>query len=254
MTTKLISHALGTFNSATKARNWIGCLKPDEYPEHVPQFFSRADVTDEQRVAVLILLHSFAQSEKLAHELASECLIEHTIIRLFGPLHHYWIYSATIRDIDRDQPLLAVFLSGGPDAVEKDIDIARRYMARRLHSTLTLLATRHCQAHGWGTDHTFTKADAELPINKRFFAFSVFFARRVFQVDINFPAIKLSEDKSTYIWTFVNGPVMQTEYSHPLTIVARLTIFQALLFIEQHIHLLLEELDLEDGFEATLSR
>ncbi|EPS97999.1 hypothetical protein FOMPIDRAFT_11560, partial [Fomitopsis schrenkii] len=155
------------------------------------RFFSREDATSEQRAAVLILLHSFAQSEQLARELASERLITLTIATMFAPLSPYWTTVVTSRDMDRDQPLLAVFLSGGPDAVEKDIDIARRYMARRLHSTLTLLATRHCQAHGWGTDHTFTKADAELPINKRFFAFSVFFARRIFQVDINFPAIKL---------------------------------------------------------------
>lgn len=68
---------------------------PDEYPEYTPQIFSRADVIDEQRAAVLILLHSFAQSEQLARELASECLIGHTITRLFGPLRRYWIYSAT---------------------------------------------------------------------------------------------------------------------------------------------------------------
>ena len=95
MMANLVAHALDTLNSATQHHNWIGCLPPGRYPEHVPQFFTRADVTDQQRAAILILLHSFARSEQLAHELTSERLITHTIARLFGPSRRYWIYSAT---------------------------------------------------------------------------------------------------------------------------------------------------------------
>ncbi|EPS97962.1 hypothetical protein FOMPIDRAFT_1051870 [Fomitopsis schrenkii] len=258
-TTKLIAHALNTLNSATIDRNWIGSLNTNEYPEHVPQFFSREDVTNEQRAAVLILLHSFAQSEQLARELASECPIAHTITRLFGPSRRYWIYSATSKNagVHLDQLPFAVFLRGDPDVTVKDDTIddvavkdnavihARRFMARNLHRTLTVLASRHCAAHSWESNHVFTKADAELPMNEKFFVFSVFFARQIFHVDINFPVIELSEDKSTYTWRFYNAPVMQMVCAQPLPILARLSIFQALLFIEQHVRLLLKELGLE---------
>lgn len=92
---KLIGHALDTLNSACRRRNRIGSLGPGAYPEYVPRFFSREDVTNEQRAAVLILLHSFAQSEQLARELASERLITLTIATMFGPLSPYWTTLVT---------------------------------------------------------------------------------------------------------------------------------------------------------------
>lgn len=82
-------------------------------------------------------------------------------------------------------------------------------------------------------------------MNNKFFVFSVFLTRRIFQVDINFPVIQLSEDQSTYTWKFYNAPVMFMNCAQPLPIPARLSIFQTLLFIEQHVRLLSKELDLE---------
>ena len=157
-------------------------------------------------------------------------------------------------DGDSEKQPLAIFFPGAPDTVEDGITHARRYMASRLHSTLTLLAEHHCAAQGWGSDHVFTKADAELPINEKFFVFSVFFSRRTFRVDINFPVIKQSHNAPEYTLQFINAPVSEMECTQPLPIGARLRIFQALLFIEQHLRLLLQELYPEGrhGLEETL--
>lgn len=45
----------------------------------------------------------------------------------------------------------------------------RRYMARRAQSTLALFVTRRCLQNGWESDRVFTEADAQLPINEKFF-------------------------------------------------------------------------------------
>lgn len=90
MTVEPIAHALDTFNHDCED-HWIGSHEPDAYyPGHVPRLFSREDVTDEQRAAVLILLHSFTESEQLACKLASERLITLTIATMFRPCP-YWI-------------------------------------------------------------------------------------------------------------------------------------------------------------------
>ena len=115
-------------------------------------------------------------------------------------------------------------------------------MARDLHRTMMFLAARHCAAHGWDSDHVFTKAEAELPINEKFFLFSILYTGRIFRVYINFPVVKLSQDKSKFTWKFINAAAMDMEYTQSPPLENRFAIFQALLFIEQHMRLLLHEI------------
>ena len=95
MVVKLIAHALDVVTPATPNGQWMRSLNSHEYPEHVPRLLCREDATEEQRNAVLILLHPLAHSEQLARELASERLITSTIARMFGPLYPYWMFSTT---------------------------------------------------------------------------------------------------------------------------------------------------------------
>lgn len=128
------------------------------------------------------------------------------------------------------------------DAVEEDVEHARRCMARDLNRTMTFLAARHCATHGWDSNHVFTKAEAELPMNKKFFLFSVFYTATIFRVDINFPAVKLLRDKSKFTWKFISAPAMNMKCTQSPPLGNRFAIFQALLFIEQHMRLLLHEI------------
>ena len=128
-------------------------------------------------------------------------------------------------------------------------------MARDLHHTLAFLAARHCATHGWENDHVFTVEETEVHLNKRFFAFSVFYTSQTFWIDINFPVITRPRRGSPSRWEFVSAPVTRIDSAQPLPIADRLTIFLALLIIEQHVRLVLKELYLDGraDLEATLS-
>ena len=99
LTISLIVHTLDTLNSTTEKCEWIGSRGPDQYPEHVPRLFARADVSLEQRAAVLILFHPLAHSEQLARELSSERLVTLSIESIFSPLCQYWTIARWVRNL-----------------------------------------------------------------------------------------------------------------------------------------------------------
>ncbi|KAH9933930.1 uncharacterized protein B0H18DRAFT_1208022 [Fomitopsis serialis] len=239
--------AMEFLNYHTEKESWLGPDTPEDYPDYVPRLFVRDDWTEEQICGILSLVHCCARSQQLARELASERLIGDAILSIFGPHYPYW--TAIPRLVKRNMVArhgclpLAGFLLGDTDMPAGAVMTARRHMTEVLHPTMTLLAGQHCKRQGWRLDRRLTKADAAVQLDKKFFVFSVLYSRRLFWVDINFPAIKYSQSTKQFNWMFISAPVMRTECELPMSIPTRLAIFQALLFIEQHVYVLKHQLE-----------
>ncbi|TFY67451.1 hypothetical protein EVJ58_g1605 [Rhodofomes roseus] len=232
--------------------SWLGSGsgRSDDYMESVPRVYVRDDATAEQRASILTLFHPCAPSLQLVQELASEHLIGDTILKLLAPYSGYFAFVPPVigahSAIDENCHLpLAVILPGDPSIKTQDIPGVRRRMAETLSRTLTTLVLHHYRDNDWMYDRKLTKEDAAIHLDKHFFVFSIFYKRDYFSIDINYPVVEPVIPKSEdYIWRFcsVEGMHRTLEDRVPLGPEDKHPIFQALLFVEQHIHLLRRKL------------
>ncbi|KAH9835156.1 uncharacterized protein C8Q71DRAFT_908353 [Rhodofomes roseus] len=232
--------------------SWLGSGsgRSDDYMESVPRVYVRDDATAEQRASILTLFHPCAPSLQLVQELASEHLIGDTILKLLAPYSGYFAFVPPVigahSAIDENCHLpLAVILPGDPSIKTKDIPGVRRRMAETLSRTLTTLVLHHYRNNDWMYDRKLTEEDAAIHLDKHFFVFSIFYKRDYFSIDINYPVVEPVIPKSKdYIWRFcsVEGMHRTLEDRVPLGPEDKHPIFQALLFVEQHIHLLRRKL------------
>ncbi|KAH9933926.1 uncharacterized protein B0H18DRAFT_1208019 [Fomitopsis serialis] len=238
---------MGFLNQHTSEKSWLGAESPEEYSEHIPRLFVRDDATAEDQISGLLsLVYSGAPSQQLARELASERLVGEMIRKIFGPHCPYWTSVPQLVDSDMTArhgclPLV-FFLLGDPDMSGDAVMTARQRMAGALHRTLTFLVLEHHKGQGWRLDRELTESDYSVQLNESFFVFSVLYSRQFFRVDVNFPVIHKSASTQRYEWRFINAAVMERKCKAPLDADSRLAVLQALLFIEQHICLLKEEL------------